>query len=268
MNPQTAYRLEVGYLNAQGDPVDPRLTAGMGGRAPINNPRPGQVRLGDPVDDNGRLIPLWAQECDAAVNVPGLGAAGRTWGLSINNMAAWWADWNGPGRTYKLASKTHSCAGAAAQALSAGGGEAFAKRPGVLIYMAPNDILDWGNNIRLEADTLDAAALGMNADILAALIRNPAARNVLWDLAEWKRRSAVSWSIRIGPVAEIDKALGKYGELTWARDEFPERFACLVKAFRAIVKYRRDNPAGRRNEAMLVLAGQILRVVRESGAIR
>jgi hypothetical protein len=271
MNPLTAIRLEVGYLQGLGQPVPAYFTNALAAhnRGAIAMARATQQRLGDPVDNgDGTLTPLWAQNCDAHMNLPGLGAHGRTWGLSINNMERWWADWNVPARRYQLASKTHSCAGAAAQGLAAGGAEAYVKRPSVWIYMAPNDILDWANSIRHEVDSLDAGALAMNADVLQALIANPAARNVLWDVAEWKRRSAVSWSIRRGPVSTIDAELAKYHELSWAADEFTERLACAVKIFRAIIKYRRDNPDGRRNQAMCVLAGQILRVVRDSGAVR
>lgn len=253
MNMLTALRLEVGHRQANGIPVPQEWLDYLNdvGKAPINAPRTGQNRLGT-LDANG--LPMWSQSNDEEVDIPGLGGGHMPWGLSSSEMAEFWRQWDVPGREYRLASKTSSCAGVAAQALGEGGGNAYSKGPTALIYMEPNQIYDWANAIRSATFSLNLESVHIRRET-ANLQVAQGDLNRVWTSDEWIKASAVDWKIRSILLRSIDSALVEFHRAA----AFQPRFTALVKVFRGILKHRESHPESKRTIAMLVLAEQVIR---------
>jgi len=269
MNKLTAIRLEIGYRRSQTPqiPVPPEWDELLRelGKGPISAPRPGQQRLGREMDLDGFLIPLWSQSADEKINIPGIGATGSYWGLSTRRMAEWWTAWKDRNPSYQLASSTNSCAGAAALALKAGGGEAFAKAPSALIYMEPLQIQEWANQILVQVDRMNEWTRELKSEFLSALSNKSLAPGIspppppgdLWSAEAWKKDSAVTGAPRSSIIREIDSCLEKFHGSDWAKG-FEEKYRLLAKIFLQIVLHRKEKPDSKRKTSVLRLGNQVV----------
>lgn len=131
-------------------------------------PRPNQRRVW--VEKaNGAREEEWGTDADDKIKLPGIGAAGVTFGLDLDWMAEWWAIFRAaPHPLYKYASKSKNCSGVAAAALRVGGGDRFATPPTALMYIDPNQIGRWAREIKKMLEKRNAAVDAIAHDLADA----------------------------------------------------------------------------------------------------
>ena len=229
-------------------------------------PRRGQRQMTVYDEESGLSVETWGQEPDAKVRLPGLGASGVYWGLSMTRMARWWAmsmSWN----YYRLASKSNSCAGMAGQALAIGGGRAFASGPSALAYLAPHDIEKWSLGIRGALSTLNLGTAEILIQFRHAVSKGELGGSVsapscdLWSLDAWKQHSAVRRATRSSTIRGIDGALAKYHRHHWDGD-FQQKLKHLAEITRLLIKHRNEKPDSKRRLASLRLGKQVIDVLK------
>jgi hypothetical protein len=216
---------------------------------------------------------LWGVRPDVKVHLPGLGASGCYWGLSLPRMARWWKLWSAM-NSYQLASRTNSCAGAAAQALQMGGGDACASHPTTILYMEPNQVANWAAAIWDELVRLNGGTAQVEAEYNRAITTGGFGRGVtgfgtaadLWDIHSWKKASAVALAVRSTTIRSIDSHLESYHKLDWSGN-FGPKLAAMAGIVRSIIKHREENPDSRRRLYVLRLGKQIVDVLKSSTVI-
>jgi hypothetical protein len=272
MNRLTALRLEVGHCQQNKIPYPSEYDDILRdqNKTPLNNPKPGQRRIGD-VDDDG--LPLWSQSPEVKVVLPGLGAKGKLWGLSTRRMGLWWQQFQASQPKYQALGK-QNCAGVALMGLVEGGSEAFVECPGITIYGEPIQVEKYANELEMQMDRMEQWAMDLDRDIQQAVtggkIDSKPSTDLsdgIWKTETWKKQSALGGlTVRSTTIREIDDAVEKFHQADW-KDKFTDRYEALAKMFMAIAKHRQDKADSKRSEAVLRLAAQILAILRNPGPI-
>jgi hypothetical protein len=210
-----------------------------------------------PRADEG-LVKVWVQE-PVKIRIPMLGTPGGPFGLDGVQIFRWWKVFRAsPTNRYRLISKTQNCAGVIALALQAGLGENYAKKPTPRLFMEPNHIRKWAEDIQREVALLNHG--------VARFLTQPTGSSSNKGLKEVM--SQVQWQAkikgcrckyldRIGPLLAQYEA---YGE--WTIFTFDPRVGFLGKIMDLIHKHLVHHPADRRNAAALELGEQIVQTIR------
>lgn len=282
MNRLTALRLEVGYRQQHGIPIPPEWIEVLNAfnKTPLNNPRPGQTRLGvneritDAAGDDWEF-PLWSQSPENKINIPGIGASTSFWGVSLRRMAQWWNQFKATQPQYQALSRKNNCAGVALLGLKAGGSEAYVKLPSVTVYAEPLQVENYANALLAKIQDLNRITQDVDNDVRAvvaskALSPTPASeiQDGIYTLQHWKQRSHLGGlTVRSGTIRDIDSAVEKFHTANW-HAAFPDRLKALVDIMTAIAKHRAEKPDSKRSEAIVRLAAQVITVLRNPGPIR
>jgi hypothetical protein len=277
MGKWTALRLEIGYRDRNGIPVPDawRNEIADVGYSPIDAPRSGQSRNPDssyvPSARGNEGYRIWSQSPELKLDLPGFRNPGLIWGLSLTRCAYWWMNFKNSEPHYKALS-FQNCAGVALMALREAGSEAFAELPHVQVYAEPTQVENYAGLVKVQQERMEAWTATLDADIRQALETGQlkaadAAMGLrdLWPVADWMKASALGpFQPRGSTIRAIDKALSDYHASSWSAD-YKTKYQALVKVFLGIGQHRQDKADSARSVAVLTLAFQLLKMMRNPG---
>jgi hypothetical protein len=287
MNALTAIRLEVAYCRREGIlyPKEWNRLLREEGKTPLPVPLTGQKRIADsPKGEAGFLegayyrlkdgtqvpVPAWSQSPQSKICLPGLRAAGKSWGLNTNRMGNWWIDFQKTNAQYRAFSPKHNCVGVALEGLREGGAAAILPLPKVRSYGEPIQVEQYAQALEYELNRLEGQTHFLDMDIRSChLALKPVPVNQLmdglWQPSHWKKASALGVMYRRSPlIQEMDGLLEQFARLTW-KYAFVEKFDLFVRLFRAVVRHRQDKSDSKRSESVAQLGTQILDILARTG---
>ena len=284
MKPLTALRLEVGTYQQEGKPVPDSWTTLLAEKkkAPIL-PRPGQRRAfdsdGDRIEAPGALtlkdgteidVPMFFQNSDNDIYLPGMLARGCRWGLNLTRMGDWWMAFKTTSPMYRALSPTENCVGVALKGLVEGGAASLVKPPEFRVYAEPVQLEKYAQQLADRFTELEGMARILDMGIHSDHVGQEAPhkfelKDGMWTFDAWKRESALGFFYsRSALICEIDRNLASFQKLTWKND-FKERFEAFVNIFLAVCRHRHDKSDSKRTEAVAVLGRQILAILQKHG---
>lgn len=206
-------------------------------------------------------VAYWLQKPHHKIYLPGMGATGTKAGLNLKAIYEWFEIFsNSPQLKYKFASKTINCSGVVLMALLKGGGSAFATKPSAKLFIDPNQVRIFAEQIGVTLTDLNANATEIEK--LAAFTNAPKyTQDLSMDLIsyqDWKTKTDLGKFTGRSHVAKIDDALKQYhqGKLTLQKVEL------LGKLLKAVRKHTVDHHSSRRGGPVLELGKQALSVLK------
>jgi hypothetical protein len=212
----------------------------------------------------------YAQEAQLKIKIPGLGQPGLTYGLNVAKMYEWWQLFcAAPHPTYKFASKYKNCSGVAPAALRAGGADRFATPPTAMIYIDPNQVGKWANQVKAKIARMNANA-GEVADQVVLAGENPQAPvTEVMIVADWttlSNRDMRGATARSDKVKQMDRLLARYHALgAWNDQVALQKLALLGELLDTIHYYLGHKAGSKRGDAVITLGKQVLAVARAKG---
>jgi len=270
MQKLTAFRLEVGFRKANNVPYPAEWdqTLAQFGKAPITNPRPGQVRDHESAKlrdlDDEDVIYDWRQSAESKVSIPAMGAGGSTFGLSPVAAYNWWRGFKVSAPKYQ-ALGFQNCAGVALMCLKAGGSEAFLKLPSVTVYTEPVQVERYANDLLLQINRFNDNAVTLRNDVSNMVATKGYAPtdaselvNGFWPVEVWKKKSALGpLQPRSATIKAIDEALARVHRSLGGTDLVAMNKG-VCDLFAHIVHHRNEKADSKRSEAVVRLGHQVL----------
>jgi len=173
---------------------------------------------------------------------------------------------------YLFVSTDMNCSGVASRLMHAGGGTAFSAIVGYVpkhhFYVTPNDVVEYAiqaeNGLYKLNVMLQALWQVVGQKAIQVLSKEKYAKDnpiEIYTIKEWKKRSAVSFKTRGLVLREVDKYIERYHKHRWDKD-FPEKMAALCMLILNVYKHFQLSSSGKRDDAFIMLAHQIVRQVR------
>ncbi len=210
---------------------------------------------------------VWGKDADEKIKLPGLGAAGVHFGLDLARMAEWWSLFKiYPHGKFKMVSKHSNCSGVAAAALKVGGAEQFAKAPGAIFSLDPNQIAKWARQIRAEIDARNEDAKRMAMFLAESGEYAPETITEVMSFADWTTLSNKNMGglhLRSEKIKQIDRLLRQYHALVWGdRDANLQKIQVLRDLMAPIHHHLGHKPGSKRGDAVLKLGKQVLETLK------
>lgn len=242
---------EMGEFTAQ------RLESGVFIPSPLQQRKEFNTTNEDGVEET---VALWMQKPHHKIYIPGMGAATTKVGLNLVTIYEWFKIFsNSPDLKYKFASKKINCSGVVLLGLLKGGAGAFAAKPEARLFIDPNQVRAFAENVERAISDINLTATGL--EISTAQTNAPKyTMDMSMDLITvdaWKLKTKLSRTGR-SHVSDIDAAIKQYhsGKAMLARRN--ELLGIVLKAVRKhIMKY----PDSRRGGPVLELGKQALSLV-------
>lgn len=202
----------------------------------------------------------WVQRPEYRIHLPALGAQGVGYGLDVDRIYSWYeAFTKNPDPRYRLASKTRNCAAVVALALKAGGAANYATVPSAKVFIDPNQIWQWAE--QLEGELTELNRLAGNQSLQSYF---PLTSQELMSPTQWQQLSTQGvsrFTHRPSQFKKIDLYLRQYFAAgTWLQAANEKR-ALLGKMAYQIHNYLASNFNAKREEAVLRLGEEIRNVL-------